>query len=56
VSYPIIAYPKKAISFNEKKDQIISGKLNGIRGQYLLIGEQAINIRKFQGYQVELEF
>ncbi len=56
IKYPIISYPKKAVSFNEKKDQTISGNLNGIRGQYLLIGEQAINIRKFQGYQVEIQF
>ncbi len=56
IHYPVSCYPQKAVSFNEKKEQSISGILNGIRGQYLLIGEQVINIRKFQGYQVEIEF
>lgn len=52
-SYPILNYLEKASSYNLDKDPQVQGKLNGIRGQYLLIGDKAINIRKYTGYQVE---
>jgi hypothetical protein len=52
-NYPILAYPQKAKVFNAEKEKVISGKLNGIRGQYLLIDDRAINIRKYQGYEVK---
>lgn len=56
LTYPVISYPEKALSFNEKKNNSISGKLTGIRGQYLLFPQVAINIRKYQGYEVGFEF
>lgn len=50
--YPVLGYPAKAKTFNIDKNQEISGELKGIRGQYLLFADQAINIRKFQGYEI----
>jgi hypothetical protein len=32
----------------------VSGVLQGIKGQYLLLDTGVINIRKFTGYEVEL--
>jgi hypothetical protein len=32
----------------------VSGVLHGIKGQYLLLDTGVINIRKFTGYEVEL--
>lgn len=52
LSYPVLAYPPKAKSFNAAKQPLLTGVLQGIRGQYLLFDEVAINIRKYQGYEV----
>lgn len=53
LKFPVIGYPEKAVSFNEKKEKEIKGDLSGIRGQYLLFPDKVINIRKFQGYEME---
>ena len=53
--YPVEQYPDKVSSFNIKKADSISGKLLGIKGQYLIFDSGVINIRKYQGYEVQLE-
>lgn len=53
-SYPIKSYPAKAISWNPEKEPTRRAVLNGIRGQYLLLGEEVLNVRKFGGYEVSL--
>jgi hypothetical protein len=50
--YPVIEYPTKIVSLNFDKTPIISGKLMGIKGQYLLLDTGVLNIRKFTGYDV----
>lgn len=56
IEYPVIEYPKKIMNINLDKEQSFSGKLNGIKGQYLLLDEgRVINIRKYAGYQVSIE-
>ena len=56
IKYPVVAYPEKVASLNFDKTPIISGILKGIRGQYLFFeGGKVLNIRKFTGYEVELE-
>ena len=52
--YPVVRYLEKAKTWNLDKDPNVKGTLHGIRGQYLLIGEAAFNVRKFAGYEVEL--
>lgn len=54
IKFPVDEYPKKAKSFNAEKSDVLEGKLLGIRGQYLLFEEASINIRKYQGYEVEI--
>jgi hypothetical protein len=56
LSYPVLEYPVKIKSLNFDKDHIVSGKLNGIKGQYLLFNEnRVINIRKFGGYLIRFQ-
>ncbi len=54
-AYPVLQYLAKATTFNPEKEPQLRGKLQGIRGQYLLIDEKAINIRKYIGYEVAFE-
>lgn len=54
IFYPVLNYPSKVKSFNFDKDPLISGVLQGIKGQYLLLDTGVINIRKFAGYEVEV--
>ncbi len=54
LSYPVAVYPEKAISLNFDKTATIAGKLNGIKGQYLLFDIGVLNIRKFSGYEIAI--
>lgn len=56
IDYPVIEYPRKIVSWNFDKDTIIEGELKGIKGQYLLFSDGVINMRKHQGYHIELEY
>lgn len=57
ISYPVSQYPEKLTSLSFDKDSEISGILNGIKGQYLIFeGGGVLNIRKHNGYWLELEF
>lgn len=53
--YPVQYYPDKVRSINLDKDPLFSGKLIGIKGQYLIFEEgYVINIRKYGGYKLSL--
>lgn len=52
--YPVLEYPAKVKSFNLDKTDVVSGTLQGIKGQYLILDTGVINLRKFTGYAVEL--
>jgi hypothetical protein len=51
-SYPVLHYPEKVTAHNFDKTQTITGKLNGIKGQYLLLDSGVLNLRKFTGYEL----
>jgi len=54
LEYPVLQYPEKIKSLNFDKDPVVSGKLMGIKGQYLILDQnRVINMRKFGGYQVQ---
>lgn len=55
IDYPILEYPTTIRSHNLDKTHDVAGVLNGIKGQYLMIGDGVINIRKYSGYGVDLE-
>ena len=50
--YPVLVYPQKVKSFNLDKDPRAGGRLQGIKGQYLIFEGGVINLRKYTGYQV----
>jgi len=54
IDYPVIKYPTKVVSLNFDKTPVISGVLNGIKGQYLLLDCGVLNIRKFSSYHLTI--
>jgi len=52
--YPVVEYPAKVKSFNLDKNPEAGGRLDGIKGQYLIFDAGVINLRKFTGYEVEV--
>lgn len=54
IKYPVLTYPDKVKAINLDKDPLVSGTLQGIKGQYLLLDTGVLSIRKFAGYQIEL--
>jgi len=56
ISYPVTQFPTKIVSHNFDKNPVVSGVLQGIKGQYLLFDTGVINVRKFTSYQVEVSY
>ena len=54
IKYPVLKFPDKIKSLNFDKTPNIDGTLLGIKGQYLILEEGVLNIKKFQGYEVEI--
>jgi hypothetical protein len=50
--YPVDVWPQKVTSHNLDKTPRVSGVLQGVKGQYLILDTGVINIRKYTGYQV----
>ncbi|MBC8767152.1 DUF2797 domain-containing protein [Arenibacter sp. BSSL-BM3] len=56
LEFPVLQYPKKVKSLNLDKTPIYSGVLKGIKGQYLIFGDNTVfNVRGSEGYVVGLE-
>jgi len=55
INFPVNQYPTKVKSFNFDKTPEVSGLLQGIKGQYLILDTGVLNIRKFGGYHLTLE-
>jgi len=55
IDYPALRYPQKVVSLNLDKQPVVEGRLEGIKGQYLILDSGVINIRKYAGYRVNLE-
>jgi hypothetical protein len=57
LKYPVLEYPTKVKSMSFDKTTEISGKLTGIKGQYLMLDNQfVLNIRKHTGYVISLSY
>lgn len=53
IEYPVLQYPKKIKTLNLEKTQHYSGKLKGVKGQYLLFEDNTVfNVRSNEGYRV----
>lgn len=56
LQFPVLNYPTKVTSLNLDKTPYFSGKLKGIKGQYLLFEDGTVfNIRTFEGYVVSIK-
>jgi hypothetical protein len=56
LNYPVLEYPVKLKSIGFDKVPEYTGKLTGIKGQYLMFANGIVlNIRKHEGYVVSLE-
>ena len=56
INFPVKNYPSKVKSINLKKEPSFSGKLTGIKGQYLLFEDgRVFNVRSHEGFAVCLE-
>lgn len=53
--YPVLQYPTKVTSLNLDKTPNYSGKIMGVKGQYLLFEDGTVfNVRTFEGYVVRI--
>ena len=56
INFPVIRYPDKINSLNLKKSVNYSGKLIGIKGQYLIFEDSTVfNVRGNEGLRVEID-
>ena len=55
IYYPVLEYPTKVKSINLEKQPLFTGKLLGIKGQYLIFDENRVmNVRRHTSFQVEI--
>lgn len=55
IDFPVSRYPEKPKSLNIKKEQQYTGKLVGIKGQYLIFEDDTVfNVRSNEGLVVEI--
>ena len=56
IQYPVQSYLDKIKSVGFDKETVVEGKLQGIRGQYLMFSNgNVINLRKHSGYIISVE-
>lgn len=55
IKYPVERYPEKISSFNLDKLPEVSGRLIGVKGQYLIFDSGVFNVRSHSGYEITLE-
>lgn len=56
IHYPVQQYPEKVKSINLDKEGEFTGKLLGIKAQYLMLdNDRVINMRKYSGYELNLQ-
>ncbi len=56
IYYPVSEYPEKIKSLNFDKQAEIEGAFMGVKGQYLIFDTGVLNIRKFSGYNIAVDF
>ena len=55
IKYPLSTFPEKVNSVSFDKEPLISGILDGIKGQYLIFSDgRVLNIRRHSGYYLEI--
>ncbi len=56
IHYPVDVFPQKIASHNLDKTPVVEGVLHGVKGQYLILDTGVINLRKFTGYRVSVDW
>ena len=57
INYPVNTYPQKITSLSLLKSASFEGRLEGIKGQYLLLDNNRVfNVRSHQGFIVDFSF
>ena len=57
LEYPVLNYPEKIKSLSLDKIPAFSGRLEGIKGQYLIFDQgRVFNVRKHNGYLIKMEY
>ncbi len=54
--YPVLKYPTQILSRSFDKTPVISGEFLGVKGQYLLLDGEVLNLGKFAGYELVVSF
>lgn len=55
LEYPVLEYPKKITSLNLSTTPTYSGKLAGVKGQYLIFQDGTVfNVRSYEGFVVQI--
>ena len=56
ITFPITEYPDKVKAFNLDKEPVVEGRLVGIKGQYLILDTWVLNLRKYGGYRLAIDY
>ena len=56
LEFPVTEFPEKVKSLNFDKTPVITGVLQGIKGQYLILDTGVLNIRKFTSYLIDINY
>ncbi|WP_211276930.1 DUF2797 domain-containing protein [Tamilnaduibacter salinus] len=54
LAYPVSSWPETVRPLNLDRTPSVRGRLDGIKGQYLILDSGVLNIRKFTAYQVRV--
>ncbi len=55
IEFPVMRYPDKVRPLSFDRTATVSGRLEGIKGQYLILDTGVLNVRKFRSYVVSVE-
>ena len=56
ITFPITEYPDKVKALNLDKDPVVEGRLVGIKGQYMILDTGVLNLRKYGGYRLAMDY
>ncbi len=54
IGYPVDIWPEKIRAHNLDKTPVVTSRLNGIKGQYLIFDDGVLNVRKYTSYELTL--
>lgn len=55
LEYPVLTYPETVRPLSLDRTATVAGRLEGIKGQYLILDSGVLNVRKFRSYVVSVE-